>query len=68
MTPLIKKWRIIANACHIWTSSIFLSPFLLKHNPETQNSLPTHPNNHKLLTGKAPNMPKMKAVIDPRVE
>jgi hypothetical protein len=28
----------------------------LKHNRETQNSSPTHPNNHKLLTGTVPNM------------
>jgi hypothetical protein len=56
MTPLVKKWRIIANVHNIWTSSIFLSPFLSKHNHETQNSSPTHPNNRKLLTGTIPNM------------
>jgi hypothetical protein len=56
VTPLVKKWYIIANAHNIWTSSIFLSPFLSKLNRETQNSLPTHPNNHKLLIGTIPNM------------
>jgi hypothetical protein len=56
MTPLVKKWRIIANASNIWTSSIFLSLFLLKHNRKTQNNLPTHPNNCKLLTGTILNM------------
>jgi hypothetical protein len=48
MTPLAKKWRIIANVRDIWTSSIFLSPLLSKHNSETQNSSPTQPNNCKL--------------------
>jgi hypothetical protein len=33
-----------------------LSPFLLKHNRETQNSVPTHLNNCTLLTGTIPNM------------
>jgi hypothetical protein len=32
----------------------FFSPFLSKHNHETQNNLPTHPNNRKLLTGTIP--------------
>jgi hypothetical protein len=56
MTPPVKKWCIIANARNIWTSLIFLLPFLSKHNRETQNSLPTHPNNRELLTGTIPNM------------
>ncbi len=55
-TLVVKKWCIIANASHIWTSSIFLSPFLLKHNRETQNSLPTNPNSCELLTGTVTNM------------
>jgi hypothetical protein len=41
---------------NIWTSSIILSPFLSKLNHETQNSLPTHPNNPKLLIGTVPNI------------
>jgi hypothetical protein len=53
---LSKKWRIIANTCNIWSSLIFLSPFLSKHNRETQHSSSTHPNNCKLLTGTVPNM------------
>jgi hypothetical protein len=68
MTPLVNKWRIIVNARHIWTMWIFLSPFLSKHNRKTHHSLPTHLNNCKLLTGKAPNMPKKNATVDPRVE
>jgi hypothetical protein len=35
---------------------IFLLPFLSNHNRKTQNNLPTHPNNCKLLTGTIPNM------------
>jgi hypothetical protein len=56
MTPLVEKWRTIANVRNIWTSLIFLSPFLSKHNRDTQNSSPTHPKNCKLLTGTVPNM------------
>jgi hypothetical protein len=41
---------------------IVLSPFLLKHNCETQNSLPTYPNNCKLLTGTVPNMLRTRFV------
>jgi hypothetical protein len=56
MTPLVEKWRIIANTRHIWISLIFLSPFLFKHNRETQHTSPTHPDNCELLTGTIPNM------------
>jgi hypothetical protein len=64
MTPLVKKWHIIANPSHLWTSLIFLWPFLSKHNCKTQNSLPTHPNNHELLTGTIPNMLMKKFVSE----
>ncbi len=68
MAPLVEKWRIIANVHYIWTSSFFVLPFLLKHNHETQNNLPKHPNNCKLWTGKVPNIPKTNAIVDPCIK
>jgi hypothetical protein len=56
MTPLVKNGASLLMQAIFGPHQFFLWPFLSKHNRETQNSLPTHPNICELLTGTIPNM------------
>jgi hypothetical protein len=56
MTPLVKNSASLLTRAIFRPYQFFLSPFLSKHNHETQNTLPTHPNNCEPLTGTIPNM------------